>query len=95
MIGTIRDNRFVLNPNNVFDVQTPNDSTLIIHSTHDNSEVLNVRFSNKTTIRINAVFYPRPGARVEVNEKGIKTFGYPSRFDADGVCLLNSGAIAL
>lgn len=94
MLGRIRDNKFVLNPNNLFDV-TSDDSTLIVHSTHDGSEVLNVRFSNKTIIRINAIFYLGPGMRVEVNERGINSVGTSSTFAADHACFHNSGGISL
>ncbi len=70
----IRDNRFVVNPNNTFNV-TGDQSTLIVHNDRG-VEVLNVRFSNETTVRINAIFYPGPpGVRLEVNERGLKAIG--------------------
>jgi hypothetical protein len=90
----IRDNKFVLNPNNVFNVQMPNDSTLIVSSTHTGSEMLNVRFSNKTTIRINAIFYREPGVRIVVNELGINKIGGPGGLSINYSCVYNSGAFA-
>lgn len=95
MVAKIRDNKFVLNPNNVFDVQTPDDSTLIVHSTTDGRKVLDVRFFNKTTVRINAVLFPAPGVRFEVDERGMNAVGIPGFFQTHHSCWYKSAGINL
>jgi hypothetical protein len=95
IIAVIKDNRFVLNPNNVFDVQTPDDSTLIVQSVRDDTEILNVRFSNKTTVRIKATFFIRPGVRFEVNEQGMRVIGASGKFGLDHTCFAKSAGVRI
>jgi hypothetical protein len=100
IIARIQDNKFVVNPNNTFDVHG-DDSTLIVNNDRG-VEVLNVRFANPKTIRLNGRFYPRPGASVELTDTGILLNGviggdgmFPGGmylgFLARGNCIQGSG----
>jgi hypothetical protein len=87
----VRNNQFVVNPNNTFNV-TGDDSTLIVHDNYG-VEVLNVRFANETAVRINAVFNPVPGVRIEFTERGLKTTGTQARLTLKHACSHNSGGM--
>jgi hypothetical protein len=95
IVARIQGNAFTLNPNNVFDVQTPDNSTLVVHSVQNGTEILNVRFPNKNTVRINAIFFLKPGVRFEVNEKGFNGIGIPGIFSVDHSCFYRSAGFQI
>jgi hypothetical protein len=70
VIARIIGNKFAVNPNNSFDVQTTR-STLVVHNDRG-EKVLDVHFLNPITIRIYAVLHDALGVRYRIDEKGMR-----------------------
>jgi hypothetical protein len=66
----IRSNRFVVNQATTFDVQTPDASTLKV-SDRRGIEVLDIRFMNPSTVRVNVSLHLASGEAFIINPTGV------------------------
>ncbi len=89
IIVSIRDNAFTV-ANDVFQVQRPDKSTLIVVIRRRKERVLDVRFLNKTAIRIWGHFR-YPGARELVVTGEEIRVGDQFRMRGSGNCAVNAG----
>jgi hypothetical protein len=76
IVAEIKDNEFILNPNNIFKRERPDAHTLIIYDQLDQKR-LSVRFLNPQVVQVTGIFsYPGCNRQAVITENSITTSGW-------------------
>jgi hypothetical protein len=77
VIGIIKDNKFILNQNNVFYKERPDEHSLIVYDQH-NDKVIDVKYNNKTELTVVGSLYYYYGLKISKNDLILPPPGIPN-----------------